>query len=245
LAGILNNKGQFDEAKTLYQECIPVMSSLGYTGHLAYAQISLAEIEWELGNHAESEELWQEGLSNYESIQQYHSLVFAMYGFAENMRKIGEFEKSNSLYSNVLNLSEDHSEPLGMALATKGLGEIAIIRGDLESGRKLLMEARNMLSDLGENKMVQEIDSKLESEVGYSIMNTFFTALNAALKGDTIAGQLAWEMTKPMVAVPENDTKKLGYALQKILAGVPAEKALQDLPGALQKYVIENIEANK
>jgi CHAT domain-containing protein len=167
LGDIQRNRGNWDEAERLYQQCLEVMTELSDRSGMATSWGVLGDIQRNRGNWDEAERLYQQSLALRTELGDRSGMaaVWGVLGDIERFR--GNWDEAERLYQQSWQLRTELGDKSGMATSWELLGHIQRNRGNWDEAERLYRQSWQLRTELGDRK-----------GMGYSYNNLAFVHLH-------------------------------------------------------------------
>jgi len=213
---------------------------------IAGTQSSLAALLSTRGQYDDAERLYRESLKVFEALGDSRSVAVTQSSLADLLKNRGQYDDAERLYRSGLEICQTIRDPQGVAVFQMGLGQLALARGQREAAIPWLQQARKGFEALNLSNWVEQVDQLLSGAQRQGLTLADLLALvRAAQQGDTQAGEQAWQICGKLSRSNDGTEASLGRGLQQILAGVPPQTALANLPNDLQHHILEELSAQK
>ena len=149
-AGIANQKrGDYREAKRLYQETLAIAEELGDRSGIAASKHQLGMIAQDTGDYQEARRLYQESLAIAEELGDRSGIARSKGQLGTIAQLSGDCQEARRLYQESLAIAEELGDRSGIAISKHQLGRIAQLSGDYQEARRFYQESLAMKQELG------------------------------------------------------------------------------------------------
>ncbi len=231
----------FEEANTLYADCVTTARKIGVQLELAMVLAQFGRLAWDMGNYRAGQAYLEESLELFEELGQErwatwarHGLGLVAIGMGDIANAIALLERSTREYRTA------GGEPIGLAYALLSLGRTLIVKGDHAAARDYLLEA---LAICRTTETPRPLYMTLQ-ELGYVAAHTGDVPGARALHAESL--QIAWEFRDPSglssclvgpagVAAAKGNMRRAARIMGAVQAGREALRAPL-IPTSLVEY---------
>lgn len=164
---IVEQVGNYAEARLMYEESLLISRELGYRQGVATSLIGLGAIAWAGGDLAGARSLTEHSLAIWQEIDENWGIAWAIHRLGDLALDQGNLEVANSLFNQCLEIRRELGDKSGIAWLFQRQGEVARYEGHFERSQMLYEEGLRLFRELG-NK----------GGVAATITNLGFLALN-------------------------------------------------------------------
>jgi tetratricopeptide (TPR) repeat protein len=240
IARLKAQSGDVAGALALHQEELEIYERLGDVRERAVTLGDIARLKAQSGDVAGALALHQERLEIFERLGDVRERAVTLVDLADLRAASKEYDEAERLYREGLETLRQINDVESTYAVLARLGQLALARGRSDEALPLLQEARQGFARLGFTPWVAHLDQLLAQAGAQGLaLDDLVAWVRAALRGDAEAGQRAWQVCEALIQSGEPIQAALGRGLQEVLAGLPPETALADLPDDLRAQVLE------
>lgn len=147
-------QGEYESARTLLQESLPICRELGDKDVCALSLGRLSSVAYTQGNYAESLLFANESLALYQELDDRWGIANILNGKGELARLQGDYEAAGRFYEESLALSRELGDKFGMSILLHNLAYVVQHQGDYQRAASLFKEGLTTCLELREKVSV-------------------------------------------------------------------------------------------
>ncbi|MBX3060986.1 MAG: tetratricopeptide repeat protein, partial [Anaerolineae bacterium] len=210
--------------------------AIGDSRSVAVTQSSLAALLRTRGQYEEAERLYRLSLQTFEAIGDSREVAVTQVGMADLLVARRQFAEAIELYQSSLAVCRDLRDAHSVGAILVRLGQLLLSLERQEEAKPYLLEAQQIFAMIGAQDWLQSIAGLL-AQIQNPLME-LVVLIRQARQGDTAAGEQAWELCNQLERQNDPALAALARGLRRVLAGIPPEKALADLPEEVRQQVL-------
>ncbi|HJQ24186.1 MAG TPA: tetratricopeptide repeat protein, partial [Blastocatellia bacterium] len=141
LGCIYSYRGEYDQARQLYDKSLEIAKRLGDQSHIASALHELGRLAQNQGEVEEARRLYNESLEIEKQLRNQSGIALSLHQLAILAQDQGEVEEARHLCNESLGISKQLGNQSGIALSLHQLAMIAQYEGEVEEARRLYSES--------------------------------------------------------------------------------------------------------
>lgn len=152
----------------------------------------------------------------------------------------GQYDEAERLLRSGLLIVEAIHDLQGVGVYKMRLGELAILQNKQEEAIPLLETAIRQFQAISLPNWAAMAVQLLNQATGNILtLDKLVGIVKAARQGETEAGKQAWQICLDLKKSEDENLAGIGSGLLQILAGIPPEEALANLPDELQEQIMK------
>jgi non-specific serine/threonine protein kinase len=148
--------GDYDRAKTLFEEQLAAQQQMGDQRGIADALHNLMSVAWKHGNHEEAHTLGERSLSIRRSLGDKSAIAASLRGLATFSHEQGDYPRAAALYEEALAIRRELGDMGGIATLLNNLGNLAQAQGAPERVRALQEESLAIRRKIGDKAGISQ-----------------------------------------------------------------------------------------
>jgi tetratricopeptide (TPR) repeat protein len=244
-AGLLSNRGQYEEARQLYREALRFYEESAYLQGQSASLHQLAIIESAQGNPAEARRLLQRSLGIYEGIGDLRGQSTSLHELARIESAQGNPAEARRLLQCSLGIKEGLGDLRGQAVSLHELAIIESSQGNPAEARRLLQRSLGILEGLGDlqgQAASLHVLAMIESAQGNPAEARRLWERSMVLS-DQVGNVDGRATTLSWLARLEADEEKFETALAMARESVRLLEGIGSAKAAIVREILEDIEA--
>lgn len=150
------SQGDFEMAKSLYQEGLALFRKLGDKRGIAASLYNLGAVAYVQGDSVARRTYYEEGLAIHRELGDKRSVAYSLNGLGAVAHQQGDYEEAWSLFEESLSLCKQSEDRGGVATSLNSLGQVATDQGRYPQARELLEESMIAYRELGDRRGVAD-----------------------------------------------------------------------------------------
>jgi tetratricopeptide (TPR) repeat protein len=154
LGSILDQLGEYDEARNLYHQSLKIFQDLGDKSGVSWSLQGLGVLAQNTGDYEEARKLYQESLKIFQDLGDKSGVAITLLHLGMLAQNTGDYEEARKLYQESLKIFTDLGDKSGVARSLHQLGVLAQNITDYDEAIKLYQESLKIFKDLGDKSGV-------------------------------------------------------------------------------------------
>jgi tetratricopeptide (TPR) repeat protein len=149
LANMHESRGDYEQARRLYQESLEIEKKLGSQAGIAYTLGQLGNIAYAQGDYKQARQNYEKVREISERLGDRSSIAGSLHQLGMLAQDQGDYDQARRLYQESLDIEQKLGNQAGIASTLHELGRLAHNQGDYDQGRRLYQESLDIKQKLG------------------------------------------------------------------------------------------------
>jgi tetratricopeptide (TPR) repeat protein len=146
---ISQKKGEYDEARKLYQQSLDILQELGDKSGVARSLHQLGMLAQDTGEYDEARKLYQQSLKIKQELGDKSGVARSLHQLGMLAQDTGEYDEARKLYQQSLEIAKELGDKSGIALSLAQLALLEEQMGNAKVALQLIRQAEAAFLELG------------------------------------------------------------------------------------------------
>ena len=161
LARVATERGEFDDAVALAENCLSLAGDADRPVARARAELEVGSARSNLGDYDEAETHLREALDGFEAVEDRRRTARVLDELGEVATAQGAYDEAREFHRRSLDLARELGDRQGEATSLKDLGSVMYARGEVERARERFQRSLDIVRELGDRRAEAHVFNQL------------------------------------------------------------------------------------